>query len=64
MADDADWVADVKRWVIDQARAKALASAEAHGSTDSHDLGYEAANPQLQSRPWADAQRHQGLNLK
>ena len=55
MANDADWVADVRRWYF---------SGQGHGSAqpvqpddDSADIGYEAAHPALQSHHWPDAPR-------
>jgi hypothetical protein len=54
MANDAEWVEDVKRWYLAGARASA-------GTVDSVDpvddvaLGYEAADPALQARHWPDA---------
>jgi hypothetical protein len=56
MANDADWVADVRRWYFSSQRAEtALAAAGDDG--ESVELGYEAAHPALQSRHWPDAPR-------
>ena len=51
MANDADWVADVRRWYLSSQRAAATAPAE----DDPPAIGYEAAHPALQSRHWPDA---------
>ena len=54
MGSDADWVADVRRWYFSGQRA----SANAPPSGDEREpveLGYEAAQPALQSRHWPDA---------
>ena len=53
MANDADWVADVKRWYFSSQQAPAKAVAE----DDAAEIGYEAAHPVLQSRHWPDAPR-------
>jgi hypothetical protein len=53
MANDADWVEDVKRWYY--AGAAGLSSGGAPGSEDDVALGYEAADPALQARHWPDA---------
>ena len=56
MANDADWVADVRRWYFSSQRVEsAIASAAADG--ESVELGYEAAHPALQSHHWPDAPR-------
>jgi hypothetical protein len=53
MANDAEWVEDVRRWYLSGA------SAGPASATDSGDdavaLGYEAADPALQARHWPDA---------
>ena len=55
MANDADWVADVRRWYFSSQRAEtAPLAADDHGTEE---LGYEAAHPALQSRHWPDAPR-------
>ena len=62
MEHESDWVADVRRWCLAGAHAKAAAF-ETSGPDDSADgtysgaLGYEAAHPALQSRNWPDAPR-------
>jgi hypothetical protein len=53
MANDADWVADVRRWYLSGA-STAQASA-ADSSDEPVALGYEAAHPALQARNWPDA---------
>ena len=55
MVNDADWVADVRRWYFSGQGA-------ASGTTVPNDgepveIGYEAAHPALQSRHWPDAPR-------
>jgi hypothetical protein len=50
MANDAQWVEDVKRWYLSGA---AGAPSEA-GDDDDVALGYEAAHPALQARHWPD----------
>ncbi len=54
MASD-DWVEDVRRWYFAGAMSKPV-SPEAE-RIDAHEVGYEAANPALQSRHWPDAPR-------
>jgi hypothetical protein len=53
MADDAEWVEDVKRWVLagDRSRAKQNTGE----SADEIALGYEAAEPSLLAHHWPDA---------
>ena len=61
MEHESDWVADVRRWCLAGAHAKAASATS--GPDDSADetysgaLGYEAAHPALQSRHWPDAPR-------
>ena len=58
MANDSDWVADVKRWYLASASSAAAAVAVAGDAPLSDygvDLGYEAAHPSLQARHWPDA---------
>ena len=55
MANDEEWVADVKRWCLAGTRS---ASGVALGSNDEGDeiaLGYEAADPALHAHHWPDA---------
>ena len=52
MANDEEWVEDVKRWYL----ASTLPVDAADGSAgDELPLGYEAAHPALQARHWPDA---------
>ena len=51
MANDSDWVADVRRWVMSNAASPQGAKAAA-SDTDSEALGYEAADPTLQAAHW------------
>jgi len=56
MYNESDWVADIRRWCLAGAQAKAAASApSADLNPDSDNVGYEAADPALQSRHWPDA---------
>ena len=54
MADDTDWVADVRRWYFSSQQASARPAALAEAA-DQPELGYEAAHPTLQARHWPDA---------
>ena len=54
MANDEEWVAEVKRWYEAGARATAAGDAAA-GVADEVALGYEAAEPVLLARHWPDA---------
>ena len=51
MAHDSDWVTEVRRWVFAAAQAKPAAPA---GGFDADEIGYEAANPSLQSPDWSE----------
>lgn len=57
MAGDAEWVEDVRRWYFAGKRSGASSPAGEHsdGSADADALGYEAADPSLQSQHWPDA---------
>ena len=62
MADDELWLAEVRRWCRQGARAPQGASGaatpaavEGLPSDDGEPLGYEAAAPDLQARHWPDA---------
>jgi hypothetical protein len=60
MANDEEWVADVKRWGLAGSRsgAGALLGADDASADDAGDeiaLGYEAADPALQAHHWPDA---------
>lgn len=50
MADESDWVQEVKRWVRTGARERIDTT-----EVDLDSVGYEAADPALQSRDWPDA---------
>ncbi len=54
MANDEEWVEDVKRWYFAGARSGSSPAAEGEASDDVA-LGYEAANPALQACHWPDA---------
>ena len=70
MNNESDWVADVRRWCLAGAQAKAAASACARSTepnssfSDLDDVGYEAAHPALQSRHWPDASDGAGTDLR
>ena len=54
MANDADWVADVRRWYFSSQPQAAVAKSD---DASDDEIGYEAAQPVLQSRHWPDAPR-------
>ena len=58
MADDADWVEDVKRWYRAGVQSALLAEASTGDTAESYAIGYEAAHPALQARHWPDASAH------
>ena len=51
MANDSDWVADVRRWVMSNAASAERAHVSAPDRTEEV-LGYEAADPTLQAAHW------------
>ena len=53
MANDADWVEDVKRWALSGAHRREPSLDDA--GADDIALGVEAAQPALQARHWPDA---------
>lgn len=58
MANDADWVEDVRRWCLAASpatRAKPVTPNDEPESTDFASMGYEAAHPALQARNWPEA---------
>ncbi len=56
MTNDADWVEDVKRWFLAGVASSGIApAASADAGDDGVAIGYEAADPALQSRHWPDA---------
>jgi hypothetical protein len=55
MANDTEWVEDVKRWYYAGVRSAADARLADTQSTDLMALGYEAAHPALQAHHWPDA---------
>ena len=62
MEHESDWVADVRRWCLAGAQAKAAGIASIDRSDPANEaysgaIGYEAAHPALQSRHWPDAPR-------
>jgi hypothetical protein len=55
MANDVEWVEDVKRWYLAGSRS-AIGTLETAGApADDVALGYEAADPALLARSWPDA---------
>ena len=54
MASD-DWVEDVRRWYFAGTMSQPVSAGAER--IDVIELGYEAANPALQSRHWPDAPR-------
>ena len=67
MANDTDWVADVRRWCLAGSpamRAKPATSTTEPESTDFASMGYEAAHPALQSRHWPDASDGAATDLR
>lgn len=60
MANDTDWVEDVKRWYLNGTRPLASIAADSAGDDSASsdygaELGYEAAHPTLQAPHWPDA---------
>ena len=58
MANDANWVEDVRRWCLasaPSARNPPLTPSAESEATDFAALGYEAAHPALQARNWPEA---------
>ena len=53
MANDAEWIEEVKRWVLAGERARSRS--EGTDVADEIALGYEAAEPSLLARHWPDA---------
>jgi hypothetical protein len=55
MANDEEWVADVKRWYLAGTRSGAGAVLASDHAGEEIALGYEAADPALQAHHWPDA---------
>jgi len=55
MANDEEWVEDVKRWCLAGNRSGIAAAVGADNAADEVALGYEAADPALQAAHWPDA---------
>jgi hypothetical protein len=53
MANDADWVADVRRWYFSTSQTPVVKAAPDDSELDA--LGYEAAQPALEARHWPEA---------
>ena len=60
MANDADWVAEVRRWYLASQRP----ARSQYDEPDLSELGYEAADPPLQSPNWPDVPRGTKRNEK
>jgi hypothetical protein len=54
MANDTEWVEDVRRWYYGGTAPAADVEVQADAGNDDV-LGYEAAHPALQARHWPDA---------
>jgi hypothetical protein len=54
MANDEEWVADVRRWCLSGTVSGAGTEASDDGA-DEIAVGYEAADPALQAHHWPDA---------
>jgi hypothetical protein len=52
MSNDADWVADVRRWYFSTSQKPIVATAADDKELDA--LGYEAAQPALEARHWPE----------
>jgi hypothetical protein len=63
MANDTDWVADVRRWVRAAAQTKP-ADVAPLTADNSSELGYEAAQPSLQAGDWVAAPRTDFTHLR
>ena len=65
MANDADWVEDVRRWYFggNAPAADAELASQAPVVGDPVEVGYETAHPALQARHWPDAPRPQIKNV-
>lgn len=58
MANNADWVEDVRRWYFagrSEASPKPTETSQGPAVDELAALGYEAAHPALQARNWPDA---------
>jgi hypothetical protein len=53
MANDADWVADVRRWYFGTSQKPPVSAVANDSENDA--LGYEAAHPALEARHWPEA---------
>ncbi|MEP7302332.1 MAG: hypothetical protein ABI699_12455 [Caldimonas sp.] len=55
MANDGNWVEDVKRWYLAGVQSAAAPDASSAIDGDGFAIGYEAAHPALQARHWPDS---------
>ena len=55
MANDADWVEDIRRWYQAGTQAAASLGLSVPDTTEPAAIGYEAAHPALQARNWPAA---------
>jgi len=54
MANDTEWVQDIRRWYFGGHPPEGEAGSDGHDGRDELAVGYEAANPRLQTG-WPDA---------
>lgn len=54
MANDSDWVDDVRRWCLSQPRPAVASTSAPSARVEDDELGYEAANPPVQAAHWPD----------
>jgi hypothetical protein len=55
MANDEEWVADVRRWCLSGTLSGAVNPRASEDCGDEIAVGYEAADPALQAHHWPDA---------
>lgn len=55
MANDAEWVQDVRRWYFGGHPPEGESSTDVNDGGDELAVGYEAAIPRLQVKSWPDA---------
>jgi hypothetical protein len=60
MANDPDWMEEVRRWYLSSARKAAAPPA---AETDLGALGYEAAQPSIEARHWPESARTGFIDL-
>jgi hypothetical protein len=62
MANDADWVADVRRWYFNNGPKPSMPAPGP--DSESAALGYEAAQPSIEAREWPETSTTDFVNLK